>query len=184
MEQTAMLELLPDLKNKNILDLACGSGRYLEIIRGENPDSIYGLDFSPPMLSRAKNKFKNLMLANMTNIPMRSSSVDIIICGLAIGHCLDLEPVFSEISRILRTGGFVIYSDLHPFGKLAGWKRKFRDVNGREFAVEHYFHLYGAHHKICLANDLVIEDIREPLIAEGHRWSGSPAILAVRARKK
>lgn len=184
MEQSAMLGLLPDLENKTILDLACGSGRYLEIACGKRAKMVCGLDFSAPMLLHAKRASKNLVLADMSHIPMDSLSFDVIICGLAIGHCLELEPVFSEISRILRPGGLVIYSDLHPFGKIAGWKRIFRDVNGREVSVRHYFHLYNEHHRACRKNGLVIEDIREPLIEGEHRWSGSPAVLAVRARKQ
>jgi hypothetical protein len=34
LEQATMLELLPDLAGKRTLDVACGTGRYLKILRG------------------------------------------------------------------------------------------------------------------------------------------------------
>jgi ubiquinone/menaquinone biosynthesis C-methylase UbiE len=144
---------------------------------------IHGLDFSLPMLSRARNVSHQLVLGDMTSLPFESASFDVIISGLSIGHVRNLTPVFCEISRVLRPNGVAVYSDIHPFGKLAGWKRKFKVSNGQEYSIEHHFHLYKDHHFACHASGLQIEDIREPLIEGKHQWAGSPAILAIRVRK-
>ncbi len=183
-EERSMLGLLPDVKSKIVLDLACGSGRYILKAKERGAAIVYGLDFSLPMLLRASAVSDRLALGNMNSLPFKSDSMDIIICGLSIGHVSDMMLAFREISRILRPNGVVVYSDIHPFGRFAGWRRNFQDVHGREFSVENYFHLYGEHHRACRLNGLDIEDVREPLIAGSHRWSGSPAIIAIRARKK
>jgi len=183
LEQKAMINLLPELNHKVVLDLACGSGRYILIAREHGAAIVYGLDFSPQMLSRARGISNQLARGSMISIPFESSSVDAIICGLAVGHIEDLSSVMQEMGRVLRPGGHVIYSDVHPFGKLAGWKRNFRTPGGDEYAVRHYFHLYGDHHAACHLSGLMIEEVREPLIEGDHEWSGCPAILAIRARK-
>jgi hypothetical protein len=87
------------------------------------------------------------------------------------------------MGRVLRAGGIAIYSDPHPFGKIAGWRRKFHAAQGREYLVEHHFHLYSDHHAACHSAGLLIEELREPLIEGNHPWAGCPAVLAIRARK-
>lgn len=182
-EEQAMIDLLPELKNKTVLDLACGSGRYILKAKEQNASAVYGLDFSLPMLSRARDVSNQLALGNMTALPFESDSIDVVICGLSIGHVLDLVPVYREISRVLSPSGVMVCSDIHPFGKLAGWKRQFTASNGLEYSVEHHFHLYKDHHIACTSNQMVIEDVREPVIDGKHQWEGVPAILAIRARK-
>jgi malonyl-CoA O-methyltransferase len=182
-EEQAMLDLLPELKNKIVLDLACGSGRYILKAKEQGASAVYGLDFSLPMLSHARNVSDQLVLGNMTALPLVSDSFDVVICGLSIGHVPDLLPVYGEISRILSPNGVMVCSDIHPFGKLAGWERQFTASNGRQYSVEHHFQLYESHHAACTSNQLTIETVREPLIKGRHQWEGMPAILAIRARK-
>lgn len=183
LEQQTMLELLPDLKKKIVLDLACGSGRYILIAQEQNASIVYGLDLSLEMLSHARGFSTQLIRGDIVSIPIRSASIDVVICGLGIGHVHDLSSAMHEMGRVVRPGGYVIYSDFHPFGKLAGWKRNFRALDGREYAIRHYYHLYGDHHIACLSSGMVIDVIREPLIEGNHDWAGYPGVLVIRARK-
>lgn len=182
-EEQAMMSIMPDLQNKIVLDLACGSGRYILKARQLGSSIVYGLDFSLPMLSRARDITNQLVLGNMTSLPFESDSINVVICGLSIGHIPDLMPVYREISRILSPNGFMVCSDIHPFGKFAGWKRQFTSSNGREYSVEHHFHMYKDHQAACSSNQLMIEEVSEPLIKAEHQWQGIPGILAIRARK-
>ncbi len=182
-EEQAMLVLLPELKNKIVLDLACGSGRYILRAKEQGASAVYGLDFSLPMLSRAHNISDRLVLGDMTALPFESDSIDVVICGLSIGHIRDLMPVYREISRVLAPNGVMVCSDIHPFGQLVGWKRQFQASNKHQYSVEHHFHLYNEYHVACTSNQLTIEAVREPLIDGKHQWEGMPAILAIRARK-
>jgi malonyl-CoA O-methyltransferase len=183
LEQRAVVELLPDLAGKVVLDLACGSGRYLDIIINRGASRVVGLDFSPHMLVRARNNACKLVQADLRWLPLSNSSFAVALCGLAVGHIDDLRSVMVEVGRVLAPDGIVIYSDFHPFGSLIGWKRTFRAQNGRQYAVRHFTHLYADHHAACRAAGLVIEDVREPVIDFEHEWRGYPAALVIRARK-
>jgi len=183
MEQAAMLELMPELKNKVVLDLACGSGRYAQIAQAQKASLTLGMDFAPEMLAQVNTSQGRLVRTDMQSIPLKSASIDVVICGLAVGHLQNLSSAINEISRALRPGGYVVYSDIHPFGKLAGWKRKFRAGNGVEHSIRNYFHLYSDHLAAANCAGLVIEEIREPLIEGKHEWAGCPAVLVIRARK-
>ncbi len=49
-EQAAMLALMPDLRGRDVLDLACGTGRYSRIALQAGARRAVGVDFSLPML--------------------------------------------------------------------------------------------------------------------------------------
>jgi malonyl-CoA O-methyltransferase len=183
LEQRAMLELLPDLAGKAVLDLACGSGRYLATLIERGASRVVGLDISPRMLARAKTNPCYLVQADLRWLPLVNSSFEVVVCGLAVGHVGDLCAVMAEVGRVLVSGGIVVYSDFHPLGSLAGWKRTFRAQDGRQYSVRHHTHLYADHHAACRAAGLVIEEVREPLIDFKHKWRGCPAVMVIRARK-
>ncbi|MGH2520935.1 MAG: class I SAM-dependent methyltransferase [Anaerolineales bacterium] len=183
MEQRAVLELLPDVAGRAALDLACGSGRYLAHLTRRGAARAVGLDLSLPMLMRARPTTSSLAQADLCALPLPLSSFDVIVCALAVGHVPDLGLALTEMSRVLAPGGGVVYSDFHPFGSLAGWRRTFRADDGREFAVRHHVHLYADHLAACRAAGLTIEDVREPRVDFEHEWRGYPAALIIRARK-
>lgn len=183
LEQRAMLELLPNLTGKVVLDLACGSGRYLDLIIARGASRVIGLDLSPHMLARVQKKSCYLMQADLRWLPLANSSFDVVVCGLAVGHIANLSGVMVEIGRVLAPDGLVVYSDFHPLASLMGWKRTFRAENGLQYAVQHHTHLYADHYAACRAAGLLIEDIREPVIDFAHKWRGYPAVMVIRARK-
>ncbi len=190
-EEQAMLSLLPDsLVGQICLDLACGSGRYLRYLHHRQAQTVYGLDYSPDMLSEAinpKSKIQNpkLSLAPFFPLPLPTASIDLITCGLAVGHEQNLSRILSEAGRVLRPNKFILYSDIHPLGTLLGWQRSFRAENGKVFKVEHHLHLYSDHQKACRSAGLTIESVLEPRI-EASRESKSqnvPVVLVFKALK-
>ncbi len=184
MEQAAMLELLPEVRNKVALDLACGSGRYLSILHERGAAKVVGLDLSREMLAAAPSPQQKLLQGDLCALPLASESFDLVVCGLAVGHVENLRRAMAEAGRVLRAGGEFLYSDFHPFGALAGWRRTFRAGDGKEYAVRHFTHWYEDHVAACRAAGLEITAVREPKIAIAHKWRGFPAVLVIKARKK
>lgn len=184
MEQAAMLELLPEVRNKVALDLACGSGRYLNLLRERGAAHVIGLDLSREMLAAAPSPQKKLLQGDLCALPLASESFDLIVCGLAVGHVENLRSLIAEAGRVLKAGGEFLYSDFHPFGALAGWQRTFRDKDGKEYAVRHFTHRHEDHVAACRASGLEITAVREPKIEVKHKWRGFPAVLVIKALKK
>ncbi len=191
-EERAMLSLLPDdLRDKVCLDLACGSGRYIKLLQARQAKKIVGVDYSPDMLVQAVNSqftIHNSQLARSAflSLPFATATFDLITCGLAVGHEKNLGQTLAEMSRVLRQGGTIIYSDFHPFGTLSGWQRSFTAANGAAFQLEHYLHLYGDHHWACQAAGLTITALLEPAGGE-HAPAGFqnlPVVLVIRATKR
>ncbi len=183
LEHRAMLELIHDVDAARCLDLACGTGRYTIELRKRGARSVVGIDLSPEMLAGAKKISANLVCADLSAIPLRSSIMDVIVCGLAIGHVVNLTGAMGEAARVLAPGGRIVYSDFHPVGAQLGWKRSFTSRDGKEYVLRHHVHSRDDHESACRAAGLRIEAVREPRIDFRHQWQGYPAALVICAHK-
>ncbi len=183
MEESAVLQMLPDLKGMAALDVACGSGRYLKIMMQRGAALVVGLDASLPMLARAREFAPHLVQADLLCMGLRTGRFQVVACTLALGHVEDLRSALIEISRVLAPKGTVIYSDFHPLGAQLGWRRTFRGQDGSEYSVRHYSHSFSDHVAACTAAGLAIAEVREPTIDFAHKWRGCPAVLVIRATK-
>jgi malonyl-CoA O-methyltransferase len=160
LEQAVMLELLPDPTGKIALDLACGSGRYGLILQECGAQTVIGLDNSPEMIQHAVTRCG---LAEMDALPLAAQSVDLIVCGLALGHLPAgrMQQTIRECGRVLRSGGILLFSDFHPFAYLSGGRRVFSNAQGKQYAVEHHPHLIADYFAALAQAGLTVDAIRE-----------------------
>ena len=103
---------------ETVLELGCGTGKNTSFF-ATAAGKVISLDFSLGMLAVAKRSVpsKNVTFVH-TDIrqawPVPPGSIDLIACSLVLQHVEDLLPVFSEASRVLRSGGVMFVSELHP----------------------------------------------------------------------
>jgi len=129
LEERTLIPLLPALRGSFVLDLACGTGRWLQIMLKRGARQGIGIDFSRQMLSQARRKqllHGSLVCADCTAMPISAGTVDLAICSFAAGYLADLGLVASELARVMRKGGRLVLADLHPSGLERGWRRTFR----------------------------------------------------------
>ncbi|MBE0689586.1 MAG: class I SAM-dependent methyltransferase [Anaerolineae bacterium] len=174
-EEAALVSLLPSLKGRTVLDLACGSGRYAQMAYARGASRVIGIDNSPHMLEQAH--IQHRVLASLHSIPLVKQSVDVVISGLALGHIPDLGIALAEIARVLGDGGVALISDVHPCLFLGGAQRTF-SVAGQTLAVEHHIHLYSDYHTAAAAAGLQIDRILEPRLLPEDAPAGPPAPVA------
>ena len=121
--------LLPDLKGKTILDLACGTGRWLERLFQRGAARGFGADLSMEMLRVASANSKlsgKLMRAQGAEIPVHDGIVDLTVCSFGLGYMPNVSSLARDLARISRPGADVFISDFHPESYKRGWKRTFR----------------------------------------------------------
>jgi malonyl-CoA O-methyltransferase len=176
LEHAAVLALLPDVRGQMALDAGCGSGRYLRELVDRGARAT-GIDLSPAMLKRARETTARLARADIRALPFDTMTMDLVVCGLALGDFAELELALTEIARVVRPRGSVIYSVVHPGGEAAGWSRTF-ERDGRQWAIDGFWHSLDEHRRACVAAGLAIEEWQEPELAEAQ---GQRAVLVVRA---
>jgi ubiquinone/menaquinone biosynthesis C-methylase UbiE len=96
-----------DLHNKNILELASGSGDAVKFL---NRDNFYtGVDISKGLLHRANKKFIQygfsnfeLYVADACDLPFEDNYFDIGICNLSLNFFHNIDRFVSELQRVLK----------------------------------------------------------------------------------
>ena len=129
LEERAMEPLLPELKEKFVLDVACGTGRWLARLRFRGAGYGIGVDLSPEMLQAASTKpalTGKLVRADCLALPLRNSFVHLSICSFAASYLADLTALAGGLARVSRPSAHVLISDFHPEGYSRGWKRSFQ----------------------------------------------------------
>jgi malonyl-CoA O-methyltransferase len=171
-EERAMLGLMPDaLHGQAVLDVGCGSGRYMLHALRRGAARVTGVDLSPHMLARAGTELAALhadapvalVQGSLVALPLPDARADLTVCGLVVGHLDDLEQALAELRRVTRPGGTLLCSDVHPIGHALGWRRDFKS-GGLSYAVQHTRHLYSHWHAACAGLGLRIEQVLEPML--------------------
>ena len=145
LESRILPNLLGPLVGKQVVDIACGTGRsMLQLIK--LGASVIGLDICAEMLVQAQRKptlRSSLIQADASNLPLTHSISDLTLCSFAAGYIPDLDRAMLEMARITKRMGKVILCDLHPAAHAAGWTRSFRsnntvfEIENRAYSLDH-----------------------------------------------
>lgn len=131
LEMRIVKQLLCPTAPMCFIDVACGTGRWMTYVRHKGA-KIFGIDLCAEMLAEAARKPELMgrsVLAEASNIPFRTRIADIVLCSFAVAYLPNLNRSLIEMARILKPGGKLIVSDLHPTAVSAGWRRSFRSGN-------------------------------------------------------
>jgi SAM-dependent methyltransferase len=142
-EWPAMRALLPDLRDKRILDLGCGFGWFARWAVERGAASVLGVDLSENMLARAKAETPDhrvrYLKADLETLDLPKESFDLAYSSLALHYVQDFKRLIGEVSRALVSGGSFVFSIEHPI-YMASMKPEWlvREDGGRTWPVDHY----------------------------------------------
>lgn len=198
MEAPVVLDLIGDVAGLDVLDAACGTGRYA-LKLAEAGARVAAADASEEMLSYARRKAAErqlgleLRLGDLRQLPFQDESFDLVVCALAFCHLPELTPAVQEFARVLRPGGRVVISDFHPYCLLIGWRTCFDRPEAR-YWIENHLNMVQDYVGALLSAGLVVTDLRESLVDERvagilsehdiERFRGWPVALVLAARKE
>ena len=98
---------LGDIHNKNILELAAGSGDAVRFLNNNN--SYTGIDISKGLLHKANTKFiqngflnSELYVADACDLPFEDNYFDIGICNLSLNFFHHIDRFILELQRVLK----------------------------------------------------------------------------------
>ena len=145
------------------LDAACGTGRHAAYMASLG-HPVIGIDATAEMASIAKSKVSDaeFEVADIASMPIESCSIDLAVCSLALTHCADLEPPLRELGRVLKPGGKLIISDMHPFVVMLGSHSEYPRGDVERGFIRNYVHLYSDYMRAFQAAGLGVVQFLEP----------------------
>lgn len=126
MEMPTTLKMIGDVKNKKVLDLGCGPGRYAKIL-SDKKAKVIGIDNSENLIEVAKKEAPKaeFIVGDVEKLPFSNNQFDVVISPLVIGHLKDWNKVLKEVNRVLKKNGVFIFSITGPFSLAKEKKRIF-----------------------------------------------------------
>ena len=163
-EEPAVRSLLDPYPMGTALDAACGTGRHAEYLASLG-HQVTSIDSTSEMLKVASGKVLGARFetADLTAIPMADGEVDLAVCTLALTHCPDLGPPVKELARVVRSGGRVVISDVHPFLVMLGTHGAYRSSSHEMGFVINHVHLHSDYLRAFRKAGLNVVQCLEPL---------------------
>jgi SAM-dependent methyltransferase len=152
--------MLPDLRDKKVLDLGCGFGWHCRYAREQHAHSVVGVDLSENMLERAREMTNDSQIEYrrfaMEDIDFKAEEFDVVISSLALHYVEDFITVCQKVHHCLVPGGAFVLSVEHPvFTALAAQDWHYGQQGERlHWPVDDY-HYEGSRQARFLENDVV-----------------------------
>ena len=108
------------LKPRVIIDLGCGTGVGAAALRRRFPRArVVAVDLALGMTRQARRGQRfwrrfDCLCADACALPLKAQSVDLVFSNLMVHSCDDPAALFTQVQRVLRPGGLLLFSSLGP----------------------------------------------------------------------
>lgn len=142
-----MLRYMGDVRGMTILDLGCGEGGYARKLAAAGAQ-VTAVDCSEPAISYAVRQaereclsIRHLLRNSNDLFDIETAAFDRVLCSMMLMDCEDLTGTLREAARVLKPGGSLFVSMLHPCFDGNHERGIGRQGSGesREVVVKNYF---------------------------------------------
>ena len=136
----AFLDMLPPVRGLSGLDIGCGEGSNTRDLAGLGA-RMHAIDVAPTFIRYARDAEKAeplgiaYLIADGTDLPFASGSFDFATAFMSMMDMADQGGALCEAARVLRPGGFLQFSILHPCF-VPPHRRVLREPSGTTRAIE------------------------------------------------
>jgi ubiquinone/menaquinone biosynthesis C-methylase UbiE len=127
-------------EGKRVLDLGCGDGYDLSQLQLKGAQ-VYGIDSSESMvlLAREKNPQGDIRVGSFEKIPFDDCFFDVVISKWSFQNSSEIDPIYREVSRVLKPRGRFIYLTSHPIRQFLEKKYKGKNYFQKEMVNSIFF---------------------------------------------
>jgi len=136
----AFLKMLPDVSGLRGLDIGCGEGHNTRLVarRGARMTAV---DIAPKFIRHAEGKEGDeplgiaYLAASGSALPFADECFDFAVAFMSLMDMAAQDAAMQEVHRVLKPGGFLQFSIVHPCFATPRFK-VVRDESGKRVAVE------------------------------------------------
>jgi SAM-dependent methyltransferase len=195
----ALLALLPS-PGEITLDVGCGEGRLARVLK-KLGHHVVGIESSPALAQAAKEADPSfeVQVADAAAMPLPNHVADLAIASLSLMNMDDMPAVIGEIARVLRPGGRLCFSVLHPINSWGdaqtGYFKTVRyteklERDGARMTLHDTHRPLSDYFSAIEDAGFLVERVVEPVPDDAYiaafpgaaRWLERPGFLHVRAR--
>jgi ubiquinone/menaquinone biosynthesis C-methylase UbiE len=110
-------------ENRSVLEVGCGTGLLLRRMTTFASETR-GVDLSPGMLEKARERGLNVVEGSATALPFADASFDVTCSFKVLAHVREIQTALQEMARVTRPGGHVIAEFYNPHS-LRGLVKRF-----------------------------------------------------------
>jgi SAM-dependent methyltransferase len=174
LEKPALYGKLPELKDKSVLCIGCGSGEEVEYLNSMGTKKIVGIDISERLISIAKESYPSLEyhVMDAENFDFPENSFDLVFSSLTLHYLETWTKVLNNVRKVLKKNGIFLFSITHPFfsatEKYADEHIKLRILGYKEIKDTSTIEIYGNYldrYKLdaFVSKDLTVTNYHRPL---------------------
>ncbi len=136
----AFLDLLPDVTGKRGLDVGCGEGHNTRLF-AQRGAQMFAIDVAPTFVQFAAEEERTqphsirYAVSDAMELPFAAGTFDFATAVMSLMDVPDHARALQEIHRVLRAGGFLQFSIMHPCFS-PPHRRLLRTEHGQAYAVE------------------------------------------------
>lgn len=152
--------LMPELRNKSVLDLGCGFGWHCRYAREQQASSVIGVDISEKMLQKAREKTDDPCISYIKmpieDINFSKSQFDVVISSLAFHYIKSFDAICKKAYDCLKPSGTFVFSVEHPIFTSRNEQDWYFDDQGNRlhWPVDNY-QLEGVRETVFLAENVI-----------------------------
>jgi SAM-dependent methyltransferase len=118
-EWPAVQTLVPDLTDRDVVDLGCGYGAFARFAAESGATVVEAFDLSERMLSRATelsgpSQVITYVRADLDTLVLPGAAYDLAYSALVLHYLLDLPRFLGMVHAALRPGGTFVFTCEHP----------------------------------------------------------------------
>lgn len=128
---TALERILTN-HTKNALDFGCGLGDIILYLKERNI-ACAGVDSSSEMVSLTKaSTHADIRCEDFAHTSFENESFDLITSKWAMQTSAEIDPIYKEAQRLLKTGGHFVFLVVHPLRQFIEKKKQGKDYFKKE----------------------------------------------------
>jgi ubiquinone/menaquinone biosynthesis C-methylase UbiE len=171
-----------ELTGAHVVEIGCGTGKNTVWLASEAAE-VVALDFSGNMIHTARERVRSERVRFIEHDirqpwPIPEDFADLVTCDLVLEHIEDIRPLFGHARRVMRPGGTLFISELHPYRQLLGKQARFADASANMVYVPAFAHDTAAFVEAGLSAGLQLTQLAE-WRDEGAPATGVPRLLTL-----